>query len=56
VKVALAADLAMQEFFSSNASHVEAWFNVISPAGRSIAELKDELLSLASKDWKEILK
>jgi len=34
---------------------VETWFNVISPAGRSIVELKTELKSLASKNWREIL-
>ena len=31
------------------------WFNVISPADRSISELKRELKLLASKNWKEIL-
>lgn len=34
---------------------VEAWFNIIAPAGRSIAELNRELDLLASKNWKEIL-
>jgi hypothetical protein len=56
VKIALAADLALQEYFRSNTGKVESWFNVISPAGRSVAELKRELTLLAGKKWKEILK
>lgn len=55
VKIALAADLALQDYFSSNLDEAENWFNVISPAEHSIAELKRELSSLASKNWKEIL-
>jgi hypothetical protein len=55
VKIALAADLALQDYFSKNLSMVESWFNVISPAGRSVAELKRELTLLASKKWVEIL-
>ena len=55
VRIALAADLALQNYFSTNLSEVETWFNVISPAGRSIAELKRELDLLLSKNWKEIL-
>lgn len=55
VKIALAADLALQEYFSANLPEIEMWFNVISPAGRSITELKRELDSLSAKNWKEIL-
>ena len=55
VKISLEADLALQDYFSKNLSNVESWFNVISPAGRSIAELKRELSLLASKNWKKIL-
>jgi hypothetical protein len=55
VRITLAADLALQEFFSSNLKEIETWFNVISPAGRTIAELKRELDSLSAKNWKEIL-
>lgn len=55
VRIALSADFALQEYFSTKLSEVESWFNVVSPAGRSIAELKRELDSLSSKNWKEIL-
>ena len=56
VKIALSADLALQDYFSSNRDKVYSWFNVISPAGHTVTELKRELTLLASKDWEEILK
>ncbi|MBN1943934.1 MAG: hypothetical protein JW849_11630 [Phycisphaerae bacterium] len=55
VQISLAADLALQEYFMQNLRYIEAWFNIITPAGRSMAELKRELHMLASKNWKEIL-
>ena len=55
VKIALSADLALQDYFSNNLPKVESWFNVISPTGHSVAKLKRELTLLASKNWKEIL-
>ncbi len=55
VQIALDADLALQEYFCANLPKIETWFNVISPAGRSIAELRGELDSLSAKNWKEIL-
>ena len=56
VKIALSADLALQDYFSSNVGKVESWFNIISPAGYSVADLKRELTLLASKNWKDILR
>jgi len=41
-------------YFSENLDHIEQWFNVIAPAGKSIAELKNELQALRSKDWENI--
>lgn len=55
VRIALDADLALQEYFSSNLATIETWFNVISPAGQSVADVKQELTLLSSKNWKEIL-
>jgi len=55
VTIALAADLALQEYFYTNLPEIEMWFNVISPAGQSINELKRELDLLSAKNWKEIL-
>jgi hypothetical protein len=56
VQIDLAADVSLQDYFTKNLATVEQWFNVISPAGRSIPELKRELSELASKKWKEILR
>jgi hypothetical protein len=55
VQIALAADLALQEYFCAKLPEIETWFNVISPSGRSVAELKQDLDSLSAKNWKEIL-
>ncbi len=55
VRIALEADLALQNYFLRNISRIESWFNIISPTGKSISELKRELLLLSSKNWKEIL-
>lgn len=55
VKIALAADLALQQYFRSNQNKIESWFNVISPVSSSITDLKSELKLLASKNWREIL-
>jgi len=54
VRIDLRADQALQDFFRRNSCAVERWFNTISPKGRGILELKDELLTLASKRWDEI--
>ena len=50
VKIALSADIALQDYFSSNLAKVESWFNVISPTGCSVAELERELTLQASKN------
>lgn len=56
VRIDLAADIALQDYFTTNLEMIEKWFNVISPAGRSIQELKQDLSVLATKNWKEILR
>ena len=55
VRMDLPADLALRDYFTTNLTKVEGWFNVISPAGASIDELKGHLDTLASKDWETIL-
>ena len=55
VTMDLLADLALRDYFRTNATMVEEWFNVISPAGAAIGELKSHLDTLASKDWEAIL-
>jgi len=36
-------------------NEIEGWFNVIAPEEKTITELKNELVELRSKNWKEIL-
>lgn len=55
VTMDLPADFALRDYFRLNASRVEGWFNVISPAGAPIGELKSHLETLASKNWEAIL-
>lgn len=54
VKVALAADTAVQAYFSARREVVENWFNVIAPAKKGLAVLRDELRTLQNKEWEEI--
>lgn len=56
VRVDMAADRALREYFTEHEAEVESWFNVISPRTGSIAGLRDAVDSLRAKNWKEILK
>lgn len=49
------ADELLQKFFIENKKKIENWFNIISPAGKTIAKLKTELNELKNKNWKKIL-
>ena len=54
VQIALAADAALQGYFASQAKVIESWFNIITPAKKPLATLKDELNTLKKKRWQEI--
>jgi hypothetical protein len=54
VKVSLAADTALQSYFKSRIAVIEGWFNIIAPAGKKLAVLKEELDTLKVKQWQEI--
>ncbi len=54
VKIALAADTALQSFFNSNLRMIEGWFNVIAPARKRLGVLRSELDTLKGKNWGEI--
>lgn len=53
VKIDMEADIAIREFITE--ANAENWFNVISPGGRTLSDLKHELKTLASKKWEAIL-
>jgi len=54
VKMDRPADLILQEYVRSNLDRIDGWFNTISPAGRTIEQLKTDLNTLVSKDWAKI--
>ncbi len=54
VKISLAADAALQSYFTSKRDLIEDWFNVIAPRGKRLSVLRQELTSLSKKNWQEI--
>jgi len=54
VKISLAADSALQSYFTSRRKMIEGWFNVIAPAGKRLAVLQEELDTLKNKNWQKI--
>ncbi|WP_424947278.1 hypothetical protein [Candidatus Spongiihabitans sp.] len=55
VKMDFEADTVLLKYFSDKLNEIEGWFNTIAPEGKTITELKSELVELRSKNWKEIL-
>lgn len=55
VQMDIEADRTLLKYFESNLSSIESWFNVISPKGKQLINLKNELDALKNKNWKEIL-
>lgn len=53
VKIAAEADAALQRYFTSHASEVESWFNVISPRSGRLESLREDLCRLSTKNWFE---
>lgn len=54
VSMDVEADIVLQEYFKTHRDRVEGWFNVISPAQRALKVLQQELVTLHTKNWKEI--
>lgn len=54
VQISLSADAALQSYFNSHMKVIEGWFNIIAPAEKRLAVLKDELDTLKTKNWREI--
>ena len=54
VKIAHAADIALQSYFRKNRTLIEGWFNIIAPAKKRLSVLKSELKTLQRKNWGEI--
>lgn len=54
VKIDLEADEALRSYFCQRETEVESWFNVISPHGGTLDELRYDLSALAAKEWLEV--
>ncbi len=54
VRIDLHAHHALLDYFAREATTIESWFNVIAPASRSIHQLRQQLDTLARKDWAKI--
>ncbi|MDN5292560.1 MAG: hypothetical protein PWQ06_2799 [Anaerophaga sp.] len=51
----LTADKALPEYFSENICKIESWFNIITPNGKTITDLKTEIAELRTKNWRKII-
>lgn len=54
-KMEQAAHFALDSYFAANLDRIENWFNVISPNGGTLQDLKQILVTLKNKDWRTIL-
>ncbi|MFB3890799.1 MAG: hypothetical protein ACE15C_02120 [Phycisphaerae bacterium] len=54
VLIALEADAVLKSYFARNQEDIEGWFNIITPLGKKLRVLKDELNTLAAKNWREM--
>ncbi len=54
VQMNLKADLLLQKYFQDNFDRIQSWFNIISPEGKDLKSLHDELHNLTQKDWSKI--
>lgn len=54
-KMEQTAHFALDAYFAANLSRIESWFNVISPNGGTLQDLKQILVTLKNKDWRTIL-
>jgi len=55
VRMDFEADAILLKYFNDKLPEIENWFNIISPEGKTINELKTELCELRSKEWKGLL-
>lgn len=44
-----ASDIALCNYFEKNSEKIKSWFNIISPKGKTITDLKKDLLVLSKK-------
>lgn len=55
VQMNLKADALLLKYFKDNLEMIEGWFNVVSPSGKTLVLLQEELKQLKDKEWINIL-
>lgn len=50
------ADEVLVKYFSDHEERIASWFNIITPGGKSLVDLRNALYSLSQKDWNKIHK
>jgi len=55
VQMSYGAHLLLLQFFKQNKKRIESWFNIITPSGKSLNDLQDQLQLLAKKDWSKTI-
>lgn len=55
VQMSIVADRLLLKYFKENLVVIDEWFNVISPKGKNLSTLKNELDELKRKNWTNIL-
>lgn len=48
------ADAELTQYFKSNRTEIANWFNVLTPANRTVRDLMNELKALTSVAWEEV--
>ncbi len=48
------AHITLMNYFHNNIQKIESWFNVVSPTGKDMAQLKSELNALKNKNWRSM--
>jgi len=54
VQMEYEADQVLQAYFKDNEARIESWFNVITPRGRGVPMLQNELSMLRGKNWEKV--
>jgi len=55
VKIDVKADVVLRGYFAKHESKIQSWFNIITPKGKGLKILEEELKILNDKNWNEIL-
>jgi len=55
VNINYKADQKIKQYFHSNMNDIKNWFNILTPIGKNLDDLKNQIGTLKSKDWFEFI-